>query len=270
MKRSYKNSYGIIALVIIVTFLSSCAPYQAHKGTAYFKQRGKASWYGPGFAGRKTANGERFNPNQLTAAHKKLPFNTTLRVTNLDNGKSVIVRINDRGPFVGSRIIDLSKAAAKKIGLIATGTGMVEIETISPGKPDLKIAKKTQESLPVATPEATGVMLAARGPVRKNGVAHLIEVDTANEAPIQSDAPEPIPEKAIVEEPQDAPAAAKTAPLSASRGSSIEDQFVVTHATTAPSPKKTVAPQVPAQQAPPTEPESGTADENYSVNQDDF
>ena len=79
--------------------------------------RGKASWYGPGFQGRLTANGERFNTNAYTAAHKTLPFGTKVKVTNKNNGRSVVVRINDRGPFVHGRVIDLSKASARAIGI---------------------------------------------------------------------------------------------------------------------------------------------------------
>lgn len=87
--------------------------------------RGKASWYGPGFHGRRTANGEIFNANAMTAAHRTLPFGSKVRVTSQANGRSVIVRINDRGPFVGNRIIDLSKASAQKLGI--TGLGMVSL-----------------------------------------------------------------------------------------------------------------------------------------------
>jgi rare lipoprotein A len=79
--------------------------------------RGKASWYGPGFQGRLTANGERFNTNAFTAAHKTLPFGTKVKVTNNKTGKSVVVRINDRGPYVHGRVIDLSKASARAIGM---------------------------------------------------------------------------------------------------------------------------------------------------------
>ena len=79
--------------------------------------RGKASWYGPGFQGRLTANGERFNTNAYTAAHKTLPFNTKVKVTNNKTGKSVVVRINDRGPYIHGRVIDLSKASAQAIGI---------------------------------------------------------------------------------------------------------------------------------------------------------
>lgn len=92
---------------------------------------GGASWYGPGFHGRKTANGERFNQNALTAAHKTLPFGSIVRVTF--RGKSVDVRINDAGPFVRGRVIDLSKAAAQAIGLIGPGHGNVTLDVISCG-----------------------------------------------------------------------------------------------------------------------------------------
>ena len=94
---------------------------------------GEASWYGgngDGFAGRQTANGEIFNPNELTAAHKTLPFNTKVRVTNQATGQSTIVRINDRGPFVGGRVIDLSRGAADQIGLTQQGVGSVKLEVL--------------------------------------------------------------------------------------------------------------------------------------------
>lgn len=95
-------------------------------------RNGGASWYGPGFHGRKTANGETFNQNALTAAHKTLKFGTIVRVTY--KGKSVNVRINDAGPYSGGRVIDLSKAAASKIGLIGAGHGNVTLEVVSCGK----------------------------------------------------------------------------------------------------------------------------------------
>ncbi len=91
-------------------------------------QTGAASWYGKAHAGRKTASGERFDPNALTAAHRSLPFGTRVRVTNLENGKSVVVRVNDRGPFRGGRIIDLSRAAARAIG--ASGVTRVSVEAL--------------------------------------------------------------------------------------------------------------------------------------------
>jgi rare lipoprotein A len=90
-----------------------------HKGGSL--QAGAASWYGPGFQGRKTANGERFNTHALTAAHRSLPFGSRVKVTNKQTGRSVVVRINDRGPFVHGRIIDLSKASAAAIGISGVG-----------------------------------------------------------------------------------------------------------------------------------------------------
>jgi rare lipoprotein A len=80
-------------------------------------QAGQASWYGPGFHGRRTANGETFNTNALTAAHRTLPFGTRIRVTNRKTGRSVIVRVNDRGPYAHGRVIDLSRASAQAIGI---------------------------------------------------------------------------------------------------------------------------------------------------------
>ena len=92
--------------------------------------RGYASWYGPDFDGKATSNGETYNMYGMTAAHKTLPMNTIVRVTNRNNGKSAVVRVNDRGPFVGTRIIDLSKAAASKIDMIGTGTAPVTLEVL--------------------------------------------------------------------------------------------------------------------------------------------
>jgi rare lipoprotein A len=91
---------------------------------------GWASWYGPGFDGNLTANGERFNQNAMTAAHKHLPFGTRLRVTNMDTGRSVIVRINDRGPYAGDRILDLSAGAAERIGLDVSGVAPIKAEVL--------------------------------------------------------------------------------------------------------------------------------------------
>lgn len=91
---------------------------------------GVASYYGNELAGHRTASGERFNPGLLTAAHRTLPLGSMVRVTNPANGKSVVVRINDRGPFARGRVLDLSKAAASQIGLVARGSGRVELALI--------------------------------------------------------------------------------------------------------------------------------------------
>jgi rare lipoprotein A len=92
--------------------------------------RGMASWYGYDWAGRKTANGERFNPEAMTAAHRSLPMGTRVRVTNTHNGRSVVVRINDRGPYIGGRVIDLSVGAAKILGMVSSGVAAVRIEVL--------------------------------------------------------------------------------------------------------------------------------------------
>jgi rare lipoprotein A len=104
-------------------------------GTSHgFRERGVASWYGRGFHGRSTANGEVYDMYALTAAHRTLPIPTYVEVTNLRNRKKVIVRVNDRGPFLGGRIIDLSYAAARALDLVDVGTGMVEIRSLTAGR----------------------------------------------------------------------------------------------------------------------------------------
>ncbi len=91
---------------------------------------GQASWYGPGFAGRPTASGEPFRPSHRTAAHKTLPFGTVVKVTHSSTGRSVRVVINDRGPYAGNRIIDLSKRAARRIGMLDEGVATVELRVV--------------------------------------------------------------------------------------------------------------------------------------------
>jgi len=101
-------------------------------GSVHSVLRGWASWYGPGFQGQRTASGEPFNPRALTAAHRTLPFGTRVRVTNLRNGQTVVVRINDRGPHVPGREIDLSARAAQALGLIPMGAAPVRLEVLGP------------------------------------------------------------------------------------------------------------------------------------------
>ena len=100
------------------------------------EQEGLASWYGGKFQGRRTASGEIFDTAQFTAAHKTLAFGTIVKVTNLENGQSTVVRINDRGPFIPGRIIDLSRAAAAAIGLAGQGVARVRIEVLEPDSPE--------------------------------------------------------------------------------------------------------------------------------------
>lgn len=119
----------LILLPVLLLLASSChrkrvpASSEEVSGT----ETGMASFYAESYNGRKTANGEIYNSSKLTAAHKKLPFGTKVKVTNLSNGKSVKVRINDRGPFVAGRIIDLTRSAAKKIDMVNAGVVRVRI-----------------------------------------------------------------------------------------------------------------------------------------------
>jgi peptidoglycan lytic transglycosylase len=109
------------------------APVPARMGSA---EEGVASWYGNPYHGRRTSNGEIYDMDQLTAAHLSLPFDTWVRVTNLENGRWVDVRINDRGPFLKNRVIDLSRAGARSIGMIGPGTARVRVEVVGvPGRP---------------------------------------------------------------------------------------------------------------------------------------
>lgn len=127
--------YFLLLIVAFSLFITSCGTTSrinksggnSDGATGERIEEGVASWYGPNFHGNLTANGEKYDMNGVTAAHRTLPFNTVVRVHNLDNGKSVEVRINDRGPFAKNRIIDLSKGAAQKIDMIGPGTANVEL-----------------------------------------------------------------------------------------------------------------------------------------------
>lgn len=105
-----------------------------------YQEAGLASWYGPDFHGKRTANGERYDMEGMTAAHKILPMNTWVEVKNLQNGRSAVVRINDRGPFVDNRIIDLSKAAARNLGVLGPGTARVRVTALGYREPGTGLA----------------------------------------------------------------------------------------------------------------------------------
>lgn len=102
-----------------------------------YLERGVASWYGPSFHGESTSSGEKYDMYGMTAAHKTLPLPTYARVTNLKNGRSVVVRINDRGPFVSNRLIDLSYSAAAKLDMLKEGTTLVEVKALTVAEPDV-------------------------------------------------------------------------------------------------------------------------------------
>lgn len=122
---------SILCCVLLSLFLTACASGPiSRSGAVGFEESGGASYYANKYQGRKTASGELFNQKAMTAAHKRLPFGTKVKVTNVDNGKSVVVRVNDRGPFVSGRIIDLSKSAFERIGNTRHGVIEVEIEVV--------------------------------------------------------------------------------------------------------------------------------------------
>ncbi|MBI5782566.1 MAG: septal ring lytic transglycosylase RlpA family protein [Gammaproteobacteria bacterium] len=108
--------------------------------TSGYRERGIASWYGKKFHGHRTSSGEPYDMYTMTAAHKTLPLPSYVRVRNLQNDRSVIVRVNDRGPFLHNRLIDLSYAAAARLGILGTGTGVVEIEAVNPDEPPAQVA----------------------------------------------------------------------------------------------------------------------------------
>src|SRR5215470_1447945 len=122
-----------VVAVVLAVGLHACALFRSTPTPPPVRngqQEGIASWYGPGFHGRRTANGEIYDQYELTAAHQSLPLGTRVMVTSLSNGRSVEVRINDRGPFVGGRIVDLSYAAASVLRMVGPGTAMVRVEVL--------------------------------------------------------------------------------------------------------------------------------------------
>ena len=127
-----RENVGLCASIFLLTvMLAGCGSIFSPGTPRRSKfQIGMASWYGPGYHGNTSASGEIYNMYELTAAHRDLPFGTHVRVTNLRNGKTVVVRINDRGPFKRGRIIDLSYAAARKIGMVREGSTRVRVEIV--------------------------------------------------------------------------------------------------------------------------------------------
>lgn len=184
MKRWFSSSFRWLLAIVVVALLPACAetqfiahtakrvekihrkpppagvykigsPYQI-RGTWYYpaenfeyEETGIASWYGPGFHGRSTANGEQFDMNGLTAAHRTLPMPSIVRVTNLENGRSIVVRVNDRGPFARGRIIDLSRRAAQLLGFIGNGTARVRVNIL--GEESRRLATRTKGRTELAT-----------------------------------------------------------------------------------------------------------------------
>ncbi|MBK5966133.1 hypothetical protein CCR95_19120 [Thiocystis minor] len=176
--------------------------YRTQRSSRGYVERGLASWYGKPFHGRKTSSGEIYDMHAMSAAHKTLPLPTYARVTNIENGRSIVIRINDRGPFHGPRLIDLSHTAAVKLGVVKTGTAMVEVRAIDPkrpksdpgpflassGKANARIARAVAPSGPPAHPERAPTRMA-----RGNS--------TSPPAPALGDAPRPVATVASREQP---------------------------------------------------------------------
>jgi rare lipoprotein A len=155
-----------IILILTTGFVSTVLCFsQARTGEVnrgIFYQEGIASWYGAEFNGRPTASGEIFNDSQLTAAHPILPFGTMLKITNQHNNKTVTVRVNDRGPFVAARVIDVSRAAAEHLDIIKTGTAPVKIESLH--EVSLSVKRTNSEGLPAKSGEMVQVQPASVEP----------------------------------------------------------------------------------------------------------
>lgn len=153
----------LLLSIILIFALSSLS-------AEVYREKALVSYYAGDFHGKKTSNGEYFNMNDYTCANKSLPFNTILKVTNLSNGLSVQVRVNDRGPFVTGRELDLSKAAAQKIGMIKSGTTYVRIEIVKKG-PDTKLSRQTAAKASQIMAKLSGGKVEKSGGVKTGGAS---------------------------------------------------------------------------------------------------
>jgi rare lipoprotein A len=204
--------------------------YRVLDSSKGYVERGIASWYGTKFHGRRTSNGETYDMYGMTAAHRSLPLPTYVRVTNLANGRTAVVRVNDRGPFHSDRIIDLSYAAAGKIGLLGTGTAQVEVRAIDPDAPATRVAVAGEAvsvqpaafaaNATLAEPiPATALVPAPAAAVVPAPAAALVPAPAAAVVPAPAAAVVPVPAAAVVPVPAaavvPAPAAVTPAPVPA-------------------------------------------------------
>ncbi len=204
-------------------------------------ERGLASWYGPNFHSRKTSSGERYDMYAMTAAHKTLPLPTYARVTNVENGRSAVVKINDRGPFHGPRVIDLSYAAATKLGVVRKGTAMVEIRAIDPARPSsdpgpflaaqyagapapMLADNASRSSSPALADAGTGtgtrIRISLAGEDDWLEGERIVEGSTSSLSSSFAARPEPVVETPIADDPE--PALAARAQTDASRDRAFE------------------------------------------------
>lgn len=178
-----------------------------------YRKRGKASWYGRRFHGQKTSSGERYDMYAATAAHPTLPIPSYARVTNVANGKSVVVRINDRGPFHSGRIIDLSYTAAYKLGYVKNGSTQVEVESILPDQPQLAAAKSGKDSTKPGKPTVAAAKTAGKVGVKPTAGASSLPIAAApppSSKPPGIEARDPIEALALADEQQSKPAVLTT------------------------------------------------------------
>lgn len=130
MRGGWARSTVCAAMLLTAAAAGQADPAAAQSARAADRQVGEASWYGPGFHGRETASGERYDQNAMTAAHRRLPLGSVVKVRNLENGREVTVEINDRGPYAKGRVIDLSRAAARRLDMVEDGVARVQVQVV--------------------------------------------------------------------------------------------------------------------------------------------
>jgi rare lipoprotein A len=171
--------------------------YYVMASSVGYVERGVASWYGPGFHKVRTSTGEPYDMYGMTAAHKTLPLPAYVRVTNLQNGRSIVVRVNDRGPFVGNRIIDLSYTAASKLDMLRNGTAMVEVRTLEPGSANTAVVAQVAppaampNGAPVAAPLTATPLTAADAPPSPGTASPSTSASTAATSSVAADSAPP-------------------------------------------------------------------------------
>ena len=184
--------------LVVVAIASSClgAAALAQEDDSGWTQTGTASWYGPGFAGRPTASGETYDPANLTAAHPSLPLGSLVRVHNLDNDRRMIVRINDRGPFVRGRIIDVSRAAADVLGFRKDGVTKVRLTKVAPPPVVARGTPNAEDTAPAAAPKEPGPAFVTEASLRTPSATGAAAAEpkaaaaaTPNTAPATATAP---------------------------------------------------------------------------------
>ncbi|HEX2833524.1 MAG TPA: septal ring lytic transglycosylase RlpA family protein [Thermoanaerobaculia bacterium] len=203
----------ILVCSVLVVLAYGCATTAPPQRKDMEPLRGVASWYGEEFSGRTTANGEIFDPTQLTAAHRTLPFGTILDVTNALTGQTVRVRVNDRGPYIGGRLIDLSYAAAQKISLVEPGIGEVDIKVIRIGSGDREAPQPfgvTVAEAPKSVPVIPSQQQPPPAPATPK-VDFPLPAQTAPAAPVAETKPEPVTPLPAVTPVAPAPVAAEPA-----------------------------------------------------------